>query len=101
MNIRPKGTIIPSFDRDIDLLRVTCIKKILLFDDDIDYSKFDFYPTTLTSLGIGFEGNRLGLGTDLFSNEQTLCEKYGVGSFFSLVQKHSTFYDNHILYGFE
>ena len=32
---------------------------------------------------------------------KTLCEKYGVGSFFSLVQKHSTFYDNHILYGFE
>ena len=42
MDIRPKGTIIPSFDKDIDLLRVTCIQKILSFDDDIDYSKFDF-----------------------------------------------------------
>ena len=42
MNKRPKGMIIPSFIRDIDLLRVTCIKKILLFDDEIDYGKFDF-----------------------------------------------------------
>ena len=39
---RPKGMIIPSFIISIDLLRVTCIKKILLFDDDINYEKFDF-----------------------------------------------------------
>jgi len=62
---------------------------------------FDFYPTTVASLGIGFEGNRLGLGTNLFSQEETLCEKYGTADFFAMEVKHSTYYDQHILYGFE
>ena len=60
---------------------------------------FDLYPTTLASLGVEIEGNRLALGTNLFSNEQTLCEKYGKGKFFSEVFKNSTFYNEHILYG--
>ena len=62
---------------------------------------FDLYPTTVASIGVQIEGNRLGLGTNLFSNEQTLCEKYGKGKFFSEVFKNSTYYNNHILYGIE
>ena len=42
------------------------------------YSTMDLYPTTLGALGAKIEGNRLGLGTNLFSNEKTLIEKYGV-----------------------
>ena len=40
------------------------------------YSTFDNFPTTLASLGAVVEGNRLGLGTNLFSSEATLLEKY-------------------------
>ena len=40
------------------------------------YSTFDNFPTTLASLGVEIEGNRLGLGTNLFSSEATLMEKY-------------------------
>ena len=69
--------------------------------NDRTLSTFDFYPTTLSAMGIDFEGNGLGLGRNLFSTEKTLCEKYGKGTFFSLIQDHSTYYDNHILYGFE
>ena len=35
----------------------------------------DMFPTTLASLGATIEGDRLGLGTNLFSGEQTLAEK--------------------------
>ena len=42
------------------------------------YSTFDLFPTTLAALGVEIEGNRLGLGTNLFSSEETLTEKYGV-----------------------
>ena len=42
-----------------------------------NYTTFDNYPTTLASLGVQIEGNRLGLGTNLFSDELTLVEKYG------------------------
>ena len=73
----------------------------LNYANDRVLSPFDFYPTTVSALGIEFEGNKLGLGVDLFSNEETLCEKYGTSSFFSLVKDHSTYYDNHILYGFD
>ncbi len=66
-----------------------------------DFCTFDLYPTIVSSLGIEFEGNRLGLGTDLFSGEMTLCEKYGREYFFNQVKKHSAYYDSHILYGFD
>lgn len=39
---RKKGTVIPSGNDVIDQLRVNCINKILLFDNDIDFDKFDF-----------------------------------------------------------
>ena len=41
------------------------------------YSEMDLFPTTIASLGFKIEGNRLGLGTNLFSKEETLLEKYG------------------------
>ena len=37
---------------------------------------FDNFPTTLAALGVEIEGNRLGLGTNLFSAEPTLLERY-------------------------
>ena len=42
------------------------------------YTTFDDFPTTLAALGIEFEGDRLGLGTNLFSNKQTLVERFGI-----------------------
>lgn len=62
---------------------------------------FDLYPTTVASLGFKINGNRLGLGTNLFSNEQTLCEKYGKYEFFTEIYKYSKYYNNHILYGID
>lgn len=42
------------------------------------YTTFDHFPTTLAALGAQIEGNRLGLGTNLFSTEETLVERYGI-----------------------
>ncbi len=42
-----------------------------------DYTTFDDFPTTLAAMGVKIEGDRLGLGTNLFSGERTLSEKYG------------------------
>ena len=47
-------------------------------DERREFSTFDAFPTTLAALGVKIEGNRLGLGTNLFSDEQTLTEIYGV-----------------------
>lgn len=42
------------------------------------YCPFDTYPTTLASLGFKINGDRLALGTNLYSSKPTLCEIYGV-----------------------
>ena len=43
-----------------------------------DFTTFDMFPTTLASIGVQIQGNRLGLGTNLFSDEPTLLETYGM-----------------------
>ena len=58
------------------------------------FSIFDNFPTTLAALGVNIEGNRLGLGTNLFSNEQTLTEIYGVEKENQELSKNSEFLDN-------
>lgn len=42
-----------------------------------EWSNFDYFPTILASLGFEIEGNRLGLGTNLYSGEKTLFESLG------------------------
>ena len=47
-------------------------------DKERKYTTFDDFPTTLAALGVQIEGNRLGLGTNLFSTEKTLTEIFGI-----------------------
>ena len=63
------------------------------------FTTLDFFPTTLASLGVTIEGNRLGLGTDLFSGAQTLCEQYGEELVLAELEKKSVFYNQRLLYG--
>ena len=47
-------------------------------NEERDYTTFDTFPTILAALGANIEGNRLGLGTNLFSTTQTLTERLGL-----------------------
>ena len=64
-----------------------------------DYCAFDMYPTTLAAMGFSIEGNKLGLGVNLYSDEQTLCERYGLKKLNRLLQKKSKYYNKHIIEG--
>ena len=57
----------------------------------------DMYPTILASLGIQIEGDRMGLGTNLYSGKKTLSEKMGYKQFNDELKKNSTFYNEQIL----
>ena len=57
------------------------------------WTAMDLFPTTLASLGATFDGNRLGLGTNLFSNQITLCEKYGFETLNDELAKASSYYE--------
>ncbi|MBR5931048.1 MAG: LTA synthase family protein [Lachnospiraceae bacterium] len=41
------------------------------------FSSMDLFPTTLAAIGVTIDGNRLALGTNLFSSTETLLEQYG------------------------
>ena len=61
------------------------------------FTTLDFFPTALASIGVQIEGEHLGLGVNLFSNEQTLAEKYGYDTLFSELTSRSTFYDRELM----
>ena len=61
------------------------------------YSSFDMFPTTLAALGVEIENNKLGLGVNLFSSEETLIEKLGYEYLNNEIIKKSFYYDNKIL----
>ena len=61
------------------------------------FSSFDLYPTTLASLGVEIEDNKMGLGVNLFSDEKTLLEKYDYYYVLAELYKRSIFYDDCIL----
>lgn len=56
-----------------------------------DYTTFDSFPTTLAALGVKIEGERLGLGTNLFSDRQTLTERFSLEAEEEEIQKKSEF----------
>ncbi len=62
------------------------------------FTTMDFFPTTLASLGVTIEGERLGLGTNLFSSRETLAEEYGYERVFDELNRPSNFYNDEILF---
>lgn len=56
------------------------------------FTAMDMFPTTLAALGCDIEGDRLGLGTNLFSNKKTLAEELGLKVFEKEMIKSSKYY---------
>lgn len=61
------------------------------------YSTMDLFPTTLSAMGVTIKGDRLGLGTDLYSDTPTLLEELGENYLNYELSLNSTFYDKNIL----
>ncbi|MBR0093614.1 MAG: sulfatase-like hydrolase/transferase [Lachnospiraceae bacterium] len=81
-----------SYDRKtyVSIMNAPLIPEI---DSERVYSTFDLFPTTLAAIGVEIEGNRLGLGTNLFSGEPTLLETYDVDSVSEALTRQSAFLD--------
>lgn len=61
------------------------------------YANFDMFPTILASMGVEIKGDRLGIGTNLFSDKDTIFEEYGVEKVNTELEKKSDFYNEKIL----
>ena len=80
-----------SFDRRV----YNCILNAPLtteFDKNRQFAVVDMFPTTLAALGCTIEGERLGLGTNLFSGQPTLMETMGMECFDDEMARYSQYY---------
>ena len=92
MNTYSFDNIDPNYDRRVynifinSAIDTNCNK-------NREFNSFDYYPTTLASLGVKINGERLGLGTNLFSCQKTLSELYGNDFIDEELKGSSEFYD--------
>lgn len=63
------------------------------------FMTMDFFPTVLSALGCTIPGDRLGLGTNLFSDRPTLGEEMGIDRLNAAIRKHSDFYFSRLVLG--
>ena len=59
------------------------------------FNTMDMFPSVLAAMGYKIPDDRLGLGTNMFSDKKTLCEQLGSDYIDSEVQKYSQFYADH------
>ena len=57
-----------------------------------EWTTLDLFPTTLAAMGFTIQGDRLGLGTDMFSGKATLAEQLGYEMLEEELLKNSEFY---------
>ena len=77
-------TMDPDFMQDVDETYQRTVYNCIinpavepLNEKNREFGTFDLFPTTLAAMGVQIQGDRLGLGTNLFSDKPTLCEMYG------------------------
>ena len=84
-----------NVDGGYDRMVYNCILNSPVSSDNTkirDYCAVDLFPTTLAALGCTIEGDRLGLGTNLFSSLPTLAEKWGFERFDTELGRASDYY---------
>ena len=57
------------------------------------FGSFDMFPSVLEALGVTISGHRLGLGTSVFSAENTLLEKMHIDTLNAKIREKSYQYD--------
>lgn len=57
------------------------------------FSSLDMFPTTLSAIGVEIRGDRLGLGTDLFSETPTLSEELGEEVYKEQLERSSDYWE--------
>ena len=83
--------IVKSDDRQIINAFINPVKKPMR-KKGRKYGTFDFAPSILSAMGANIPNNSFALGRDLFSNETTLVEKFGVEYIEDELQKYSPEY---------
>lgn len=90
-----KGYFSRNVDEDYNRMVYNVIINAPVSSDNTknrDYCAVDLFPTTLATLGCEIEGDRLGLGTNLYSDLPTLAEEMGFERFNKQLAMASKYY---------
>ena len=97
-------TMDPAFLKEIDPAYTRTVYNCIINsaaepqkETERQFGVYDLFPTTLAAMGVAIEGERLGLGTNLFSAEKTLAEQFGYETLNQELQKESTYYNTRFL----
>lgn len=97
-------TMDPHFMQDVDENYIRTVYNCIINpavqpvnEKNREFGTYDLFPTTLAAMGVQIQGDRLGLGTNLFSDKPTLCELYGFETLDWELQKRSVFYNERFL----
>ena len=97
-------TMDPEFLKDIDENYTRTVYNCIINaavepvqEKNRQFGAFDMFPTTLAAMGVEIQGDRLALGTNLFSGEKTLTELHGQEFLNLELRKNSVFYNDEIL----
>ncbi len=82
-----------SYDRKVYVSIINPAEGLEASNKSRAYTTFDLFPTSLAAIGVKIEGDRLGLGTNLYSDEPTLLESKGYKEFNTQLQMKSVFMD--------
>lgn len=85
-----------NYERTVFNLFINPIKKPIK-EKNRDFTAFDIFPTTISSIGGTIKNEKIGLGTNLFSKEKTLSEQIGYQKLYKEIQKNSYYYNKKIL----
>lgn len=92
-----------GFTRTTYNLILNPINTVNLKDDKLFYNRkwgtFDMMPTILASIGVKIDGDRLGIGTNLFSGLPTVFEQNGTKEVNHLLIRKSEYYNKNLLIG--
>lgn len=86
----------PNYERTI----INLILNAPVTTDNVQnrqYAPFDMFPTILSTLGVEIEGDRLGLGTNLYSNKKTIIEEQGLDTVNSGLGENSNFFNDEFI----
>ncbi|MBQ4282451.1 MAG: putative glycosyltransferase, exosortase G system-associated [Lachnospira sp.] len=80
------------YDRTIYNCFINSVNDGTYNDKNRVYTPMDMFPTVLSAMGFNIEGDRLGLGTNMFSDKKTLAEEKGFEWLDTELSKSSSYY---------
>ena len=84
---------IPSSERTVYDCFINSAAEVKGSEMGRECNTLDMFPTVLAAMGFSIEGERLGLGTNLFSEKKTLSEELGYDELNAELGKYSEFYE--------